>query len=137
MKPEPLGSGQDTGLFESPVTDLHRRLAMDKFIGFDIDYKNTVACITQEGWRDCYTKLKTEVGTLWQWLQTKNRIRSLLKSQGLKWPHRGGCWNGTNRAWMRQETERDGGPWREVLGDLLDTLELQERQLSPTIGCQD
>jgi len=199
---------------------------MDKFIGFDIDHKHTVACITQAGRRDRYTKLKTEVGALRQWLQaerqpgeqlhltfevsglsgllydglvdvvdrlevsnptkltwiyrtakkndridarkqavllsmdevprvhmpckavrewrrtiqhrrnlvntmtqTKNRIRSLLKSQGLKRPHRGGCWNGTNRAWMRQETERDGGPWREVLGDLLDTLELQERQL--------
>ena len=35
---------------------------MDKFIGFDIDHKNTVACITQAGQRDRYTKLKTEVG---------------------------------------------------------------------------
>ena len=61
--------------------------------------------------------------------QTKNRIRSLLKSQGLKRSDRGGWWNGTNRAWMRQEAEREDIPWREVLGDLLDTLELQERQL--------
>ena len=30
---------------------------MDKFIGFDIDHKNTVACITQAGQDDCYTKL--------------------------------------------------------------------------------
>ena len=169
---------------------------MDKFIGFDIDHKNTVACVTQAGRKDRYTKLKTEVAELRQWLQaerqpgdrlhltfevsglsgflydnlvdvvdrleisnptkltwiyrtakkndridarkqafllsmgeiprvhmpskavrewhrtiqhrrnlvntmtqTKNRIRSLLKSQGLERPHRGGCWNGTNRAW--------------------------------------
>jgi len=200
---------------------------MDKFIGFDIDHKHTVACITEAGRRDRYSKLKTEVGALREWLQaqrqpgdrlhltfevsglsgllydglvdvvdrleisnptkltwiyrtakkndridarkqavllsmgevprvhmpckevrewrrtiqhrrnlvntmtqTKNRIRSLLKSQGLKRPHRGGWWNGTNRVWMRQEAERDGDPWRHVLGDLLDTLELQERQLT-------
>jgi len=199
---------------------------MDKFIGFDIDHKNTVACITQAGQDDRYTKLKTEVGVLRQWLQaqrqpgerlhltfevsglsgflydhlvdvvdrlevsnptklswiyrtakkndridarkqavllsmdeiprvhmpskavrewrrtiqhrrnlvntmtqTKNRIRSVLKSQGLKRSDGGGWWNGTNRAWMRQEAEREGAPWREVLGDLLDTLALQERQL--------
>ncbi len=53
----------------NPITQLHRRLQMDKFIGFDIDHKNTVACITQAGRDDRYTKLKTEVGELRQWLQ--------------------------------------------------------------------
>jgi transposase len=61
--------------------------------------------------------------------QTKNRIRSLLKSQGLKKPHRGTWWNTTNRTWMRQEAEGRDAPWRDVLGDLLDALELQGRQL--------
>ncbi len=44
--------------------------------------------------------------------QTKNRIRSLLKSQGLKKPHCGTWWNTTNRTWMRQEAEDDQAPWR-------------------------
>jgi hypothetical protein len=57
--------------------------------------------------------------------QTKNRIRSLLKRQGLKKAHRGTWWNATNRTWMRQEAERGDAPWRDVLGDLLDMLELQ------------
>jgi transposase len=63
-------------------------------------------------WRRTIQHLRNLVNTM---TQTKNRIRSLLKSQGLKRSHRGGWWNGTNRAWMRQEAERDGAPWREVL----------------------
>ena len=46
------------------ITLLHRKFLMNKFIGFDIDHKNTVACITQASRRDRYTKIKTEVGTL-------------------------------------------------------------------------
>ena len=38
---------------------------------------------------------------------------------------------------MRQEAEQDGTLWREVLGDLLDTLELQERQLKRVSRCLD
>ena len=29
------------------MTQLHRRLTMDKFIGFDIDHKHTLACVVQ------------------------------------------------------------------------------------------
>lgn len=205
---------------------LYRRLAMDKFIGFDIDHKHTLACVVQVGQPDRYRKLRTDVGQLREWLkmqrapgdrlhltfevsglsghlydglvdvvdhlevsnptkltwisstakkndridarkqavllsmnelprvhmpregvrewrrtiqhrrnlvnsmtQTKNRIRSLLKSQGLKRSHRGTWWNTTNRTWMRQEAEHGDGLWREVLGDLLDMLELQQQQL--------
>ena len=46
---------------------------MDKFIGFDIDHKNTVACVTQAGREDRYTKLKTEVGALRRWLQANRQ----------------------------------------------------------------
>jgi len=189
---------------------------MDKFIGFDIDHKHTVACVVQAGQPDRYRMLRTDVGELREWLktergpgdrlhltfevsglsghlydglvdvvdrlevsnptkltwiyrtakkndridarkqavllsmnelprvhmpcegvrewrrtiqhrrnlvntmtQTKNRIRSLLKSQGLKRSHRGTWWNTTNRTWMRQEAEHGDGLWREMLGDLL------------------
>jgi transposase len=199
---------------------------MDKFIGFDIDHKHTLACVVQAGQPDRYRKLRTDVGQLREWLkmqrgpgdrlhltfevsglsghlydglvdivdrlevsnptkltwiyrtakkndridarkqavllsmnelprvhmpregvrewrrtiqhrrnvvntmtQTKNRIRSLLKSQDLKKAHRGTWWNTTNRTWMRQQADRDDAPWRDVLADLLDTLELQQRQL--------
>ncbi len=35
---------------------------MDKFIGFDIDHKHTVACVVQAGQPDRYRKLPTDVG---------------------------------------------------------------------------
>ena len=59
MKPEPRGSGYNAGSFESPMTHLHRRLAMDKSIGFYIDHKNTVACMTQAGRRTRNARKKT------------------------------------------------------------------------------
>ncbi len=34
---------------------------MDKFIGFDIDHKHTVACVVQGGQPDRYKKLPTDV----------------------------------------------------------------------------
>ena len=33
---------------------------MDKYIGFDIDSKKTVACIVQKGEKDRYTTFKTD-----------------------------------------------------------------------------
>jgi len=44
--------------------------------------------------------------------QSKNRIRALLKGQGLTRPHRGGWWNRTNREWMQDEAGRCDEPWR-------------------------
>ncbi len=41
---------------------------MGKFVGFDIDHKHTLACLTQAGQPDRYTKLRTEVGALREWL---------------------------------------------------------------------
>lgn len=38
---------------------------------------------------------------------------------------------------MRQKAGRDRDPWRHVLGDLLDMLELQERQLKRITRCLD
>ncbi len=199
---------------------------MDKFIGFDIDFKQTVGCVVQPGQPDPYRKLPTDVGELREWLktergpgdrlhltfevsglsghlhnglvnvvdrlevrnptkltwiyrtakkndridarkqavllsmnelpcvhmphesvrqwrrtiqhrrnlvnsmtQTKNRIRSLLKSQGLKKPHRGAWWSTATRTWMRQEAEHGDAPWQDVLGELLDLLEFQGQQL--------
>ncbi len=34
---------------------------MDKYIGFDIDSKKTVACVVQKGEKDRYTTFKTDV----------------------------------------------------------------------------
>ena len=77
-------------------------------------------------WRRTIQHRRNLVNTM---TQTKNRIRSLLKSKGLKKAHRGTWWNTTNRTWMRQEAEGGDAPWRDVLGDLLDMLELQGHQL--------
>ena len=37
---------------------------MDKFIGFDIDHKHTVACVVEAGQPDRYRKLRTDVAQL-------------------------------------------------------------------------
>lgn len=199
---------------------------MDKFIGFDMDHKYTIACIVQKNRPDRYCKLNSKVSDLRQWLQsqrkpgdrlhltfevsglaghfydglvdvvdrlevsnpsqltwifrtnkktdridsrkqavllsmdelpcvhmpckeirewrsiiqhrrnlvngttqTKNRIRALIKSQGLTKPDRGGWWNKTNRTWMRQKAEQEKALWQTMLADLLDQLELQQGQV--------
>ncbi|MCH8148864.1 MAG: hypothetical protein IH987_12840 [Planctomycetes bacterium] len=44
---------------------------MDKFIGFDIDHKPTLACLVQAGQPDRYTKLWTDVAQLREWPRTE------------------------------------------------------------------
>jgi hypothetical protein len=34
---------------------------MDKYIGFDVDSKNTIACVIQKGERDRYKTLETDI----------------------------------------------------------------------------
>lgn len=64
----------------------------------------------------------------------KNRIRALLKSQGIARPmHKGGWWKVINRLWMRGVCE--GGidvnnMWKIQLGNLLDELGLKEKQIT-------
>lgn len=200
---------------------------MDKYIGFDIAYKKTVACIVQKGKPDKYDTLPTDVKVMRQWLdqqrkssdrlhltfevsgqsgwlydalrdrvdslavsnpsqmtwiyrtakktdridarkqavlymmdelprvhmpgkeirqwrqqiqhrrnvcnlvtQTKNRTRALLRSQGIQRPaFKMGWWSLANRYWMRQLAGEDTDSWHVVLADLLDQLELYEKQL--------
>ena len=64
MKAEPAGGGYDSGTSERPMTQLHSRLAMDTFTGFDIDHKHTLACLLQAGQPDRYRKLRTDVRQL-------------------------------------------------------------------------
>ena len=45
---------------------------MDKFIGFDIDHKHTVACVVQAGRPDRYRTLRTDVGELREWLKRRS-----------------------------------------------------------------
>lgn len=42
---------------------------MDKYIGFDIDSKKTVACIVQKGKKDQYTTLKTDIKQMQNFLK--------------------------------------------------------------------
>ena len=66
--------------------------------------------------------------------RAKNRIRALLKGQGLRRPGwRGGWWNRANRDWMcALAREIDGGLWRLQLGHLLAELEMLEAQRDET-----
>jgi len=64
----------------------------------------------------------------------KNRIRALLKSQGINKPiHRGSWWRVVNRVWLRGLCV--GGfdvnnLWKLQLGNLLDELEMIEKQIA-------
>jgi len=46
---------------------------MDKYIGFDIDSKKTVACVVQKGKKDKYTRLRTDVEQMKKFLQSQQR----------------------------------------------------------------
>ncbi len=52
-----------------PNNLFYRRLTMDKYIGFDIDSKKTVACVVQKSKKDKYTTLKTDIGQMKKFLQ--------------------------------------------------------------------
>jgi len=71
----------------------------------------------------------------------KNRIRALIKSQGINKPlHKGGWWKVINRLWMRGICE--GGfdvnnLWKIQLGNLLDELEQKEKQIESVTGYLD
>ena len=66
-------------------------------------------------------------------VQSKNRIRAVLKSQGYFCPeHKGGWWKKVNRLWIRRlcESRFDvNSLWRIHLSNLMDELELLEAQL--------
>ena len=44
---------------------------MDKYIGFDIDSKKTVACVVQKGQKDKFTTLKTDIELMKKFLQNQ------------------------------------------------------------------
>jgi transposase len=68
-------------------------------------------------------------------VSVKNRIRALLKAQGLTRPlHKGSWWKAANVQWMRQEAKdwaeaTSEHLWRVHLTNLLDELKLLEEQL--------
>jgi hypothetical protein len=45
----------------------------DKYIGFDIDSKKTVACVVQKGRKDQYTTLPTDLTQMQQYLQQQRQ----------------------------------------------------------------
>jgi len=45
---------------------------MDKYIGFDIDSKKTVACVVQKGKKDRFTTLKTDIELMKKFLQKQH-----------------------------------------------------------------
>ena len=47
---------------------------MDKYIGFDVDDKKTMACMVQSGCPDRYATLPTEVEAMRQWLVVEMRL---------------------------------------------------------------
>lgn len=83
-------------------------------------------------WRATIQQRRTLVNRI---VSVKNRIRALLKGNGLTRPlHPGSWWKLTNVAWMRQQTQdwAEATPeqlWRVHLASLLDELKLLEEHL--------
>jgi transposase len=46
---------------------------MNKYIGFDIDSNQTIACVVQKGQKDKYTTLKTDIGQMKNFLQKQQQ----------------------------------------------------------------
>jgi transposase len=51
---------------------------MDKYIGFDIDDKKTVACIVQNGKKDIYETIKTDPAVMKKWLAIQRKDKEKL-----------------------------------------------------------
>ena len=51
---------------------------MDKYIGFDIDSKKTVACVVQKGQKDRFTTLKTDIELMKKFLQQQHKLGEKL-----------------------------------------------------------
>jgi len=51
---------------------------MDKYIGFDIDSKKTVACVVQKGQKDRFTTLKTDIEIMKKFLQQQHKLGEKL-----------------------------------------------------------
>jgi len=51
---------------------------MDKYIGFDIDDKKTVACIVQNGKKDVYATMQMDVEVMRCWLKTQRKPKDKL-----------------------------------------------------------
>jgi transposase len=67
-------------------------------------------------------------------VSVKNRIRAVLRANGLTQPHEGSLWKAVNVAWMDQQTQDWAEVsaeqlWRVHLADLLEELKLLVRQL--------
>ena len=46
---------------------------MEKYIGFDIDDKKTVACVVQKGKKDRYDTMRTDVSVMKRWLEKQRQ----------------------------------------------------------------
>jgi len=60
---------------------------MEKYIGFDVDYKKTVACVVQEGRGQRYQTLPTRADSMRQWLgkqrKSGDRLHLTFEVSGL------------------------------------------------------
>jgi transposase len=78
-------------------------------------------------WRQMILHRKNIVGRVGQ---VKNRVRAILKSQGYNQPaNKGGWWKKLNRMWMKSLSMKGMDLWFVQTGNLLDELELLEKQL--------
>jgi len=61
--------------------------------------------------------------------QCKNRIRAHFKNRGVAHPYRRSWWSQRSLKWMLETASGDQTPWHLALEDLLEELEMHERQI--------
>jgi transposase len=61
--------------------------------------------------------------------QCKNRIRAHFKNRGLMNPYRRTWWSQRSRKWMQEMASGGQSPWHLGLENLLEELEMHERQI--------
>jgi transposase len=81
-------------------------------------------------WRCLILHRRCQVGKV---SSVKNRIKAILRGQGLsKPPHKGSWWKQLNRQWMREVANGGMEIWRIRLGDEFAQLEMLESQVMVT-----
>jgi len=85
--------GYDTGSLDGPkfyvvVKKRHNNLyyrspIMDKYTGFGIDSKKTIACVVQRGKKDRFTTLKTDINRM---KESRRIFYSSAPQFPAKWP---------------------------------------------------
>ncbi len=110
---------------------------MDKYIGFDIDDKKTVACTVQKGKKDKYATFATGIEQMKRFLKTERQGREKLhltfEISGQA-GYRGSWWKIANRNWMRSLAKHAMG---RLLLSIMRAMQLSGELFNERLVCNE